>query len=189
MHRFALHAAAAPVLAFGFAFLSGAGGPARQARDASAVLRAADGAVVGSAEFTARGADSTLVHVVVDADIGGAEHGVHVHAVGRCDPPGFTSAGGHLNPFGRHHGLLNPEGAHAGDLPNMFLAPARGGAPPHGELSAVLAVPLDSILDADGSAIVVHAGADDQMSDPSGNSGARVACGVVTADAGRRRTP
>jgi Cu-Zn family superoxide dismutase len=100
--------------------------------------------------------------------------------VGRCDAPDFATAGAHHNPAGRKHGLENPQGPHAGDLPNIVvnaneeavvdLALVR----PSSETSA-----LAGLLDADGAAIVIHATADDQRTDPSGNSGARIACGVL----------
>jgi len=102
-------------------------------------------------------------------------HGVHVHAVGRCDPPDFTSAGAHWNPAGKKHGMNNPAGPHAGDLPNVEVAA-------NGVLGATLVLPnasMASLLDADGAALVIHAAADDYMTDPSGNSGARIACAVI----------
>jgi len=102
-------------------------------------------------------------------------HGLHVHAVGRCDPPDFTSAGAHWNPAGKQHGLSNPAGPHAGDLPNVEVAA-------NGVLSATVTVAgasLAALLDADGSALVLHAAADDYRTDPSGNSGARIACAVI----------
>jgi Cu-Zn family superoxide dismutase len=103
-------------------------------------------------------------------------HGIHVHAVGRCDPPDFASAGSHWNPAGRKHGFSNPAGHHAGDLPNVEVAA-------NGVLAATVVLPdasMATLLDADGAAIVIHAAADDYMTDPSGNSGARIACAVIT---------
>lgn len=102
-------------------------------------------------------------------------HGIHVHSVGRCDPPDFASAGGHWNPAGKKHGLNSPAGPHAGDLPNVNVAA-------NGVLSATVTLPgasMSSLLDADGSALMLHAGPDDYMTDPSGNSGARIACAVI----------
>jgi len=102
-------------------------------------------------------------------------HGVHVHAVGRCEGPDFASAGSHWNPAGKKHGLNNPAGPHAGDMPNVEVAA-------NGVLSATVVLPgasMDSLLDADGAALLIHAGADDYMTDPSGNSGARIACAVI----------
>lgn len=102
-------------------------------------------------------------------------HGIHVHSVGRCDPPDFASAGGHWNPLGRKHGMNNAAGPHAGDLPNVEVAV-------NGVLSATVTLAgasMDKLLDADGTALVIHAQPDDYVSDPSGNSGARIACAVL----------
>jgi Cu-Zn family superoxide dismutase len=109
-------------------------------------------------------------------------HGIHVHAVGRCDPPDFASAGPHWNPAARKHGMHNPLGPHAGDLPNVEVAA-------NGVLGATLTLPNASLfappgapgalLDADGATLVIHAQADDYVTDPSGNSGPRIACAVI----------
>jgi Cu-Zn family superoxide dismutase len=102
-------------------------------------------------------------------------HGLHVHSVGRCDPPDFASAGPHWNPAGRQHGLNNPAGPHAGDLPNVEVA-ANGAL----GITVVLAgASMASLLDADGAALLLHASADDYKTDPSGNSGPRIACAVI----------
>jgi Cu-Zn family superoxide dismutase len=106
-------------------------------------------------------------------------HGVHVHAVGRCDPPDFASAGAHWNPAEKKHGINNPAGPHAGDMPNVEVAA-------NGVLSATLTLAgasMASLLDADGAALVIHAAADDYVTDPSGNSGARIACAVIQPNA------
>src|SRR5439155_692784 len=101
--------------------------------------------------------------------------GVHVHAVGKCDGPDFTSAGPHFNPAGRQHGALNPQGAHAGDLPNIEVgADGKGRLESTTELMSLIGG-TTSVFDADGSAIVVHAAPDDFRTDPTGNSGARIA--------------
>ena len=102
-------------------------------------------------------------------------HGVHVHAVGRCEGPEFTSAGSHWNPTNRKHGTNNPDGPHAGDMPNVEVAA-------NGTLGTTVVLPgatMATLLDADGSALVLHAAADDYTTDPSGNSGARIACAVI----------
>jgi Cu-Zn family superoxide dismutase len=102
-------------------------------------------------------------------------HGIHVHSVGRCDPPDFASAGPHWNPLAKQHGMNNPAGAHAGDLPNVDVAA-------NGVLGATVTVPgasMASLLDAEGASLVIHAAADDYVTDPSGNSGARIACAVL----------
>lgn len=105
-------------------------------------------------------------------------HGVHIHTTGRCDGPDFTTAGGHWNPLGKKHGSMNPQGAHEGDLPNLIIDTSR-----RGHLGAVIAgATMAGLLDADGAAIVVHAGPDDLMTDPAGGSGSRIACGVFARD-------
>lgn len=106
-------------------------------------------------------------------------HGIHVHPIGRCDPPDFNSAGTHWNPTGRQHGLNNPAGPHAGDMPNVTVAR-------NGVLAEAVTLPGASfaqLLDADGAALMIHAGADDYVSQPAGNSGPKIACGVITVAA------
>jgi Cu-Zn family superoxide dismutase len=104
-------------------------------------------------------------------------HGIHLHTTGRCEPP-FTTAGGHWNPMGRMHGTQNPQGPHLGDMPNIVVSSdgiaAVSVTTPGGTLLGT-----DALLDADGAAVVIHESADDYRTDPSGNSGARIACGVV----------
>jgi len=102
-------------------------------------------------------------------------HGIHVHPIGRCDPPDFASAGTHWNPAGKQHGLNNPNGPHAGDLPNVEVAA-------NGVLSQTVVLPnatMAQLLDADGSSIMIHAQADDYVSQPAGNSGPKIACAVI----------
>jgi Cu-Zn family superoxide dismutase len=102
-------------------------------------------------------------------------HGIHVHSNGRCDPPGFESAGAHWNPAQRKHGLQNPQGPHVGDLPNISVS-SSGVAR---ETLVLGGISLAALADADGSALIIHAQADDYSTDPSGNSGARIACAVL----------
>lgn len=111
-------------------------------------------------------------------------HGIHFHAVGKCEgstSPAFSTAGGHYNPMGREHGLQNPNGPHAGDNPNIVI-PASGVGNVNFSTNRVSLTPgPTSVFDADGTALVIHASADDQVTNPAGNSGARIACGVITA--------
>jgi len=111
------------------------------------------------------------------------DHGIHIHEKGACDAAGkFESAGGHFNPGSHQHGKDNPEGPHAGDLPNITVPPEGAGALVDiADDSVTLGEGENSLLDADGSAIVVHADPDDYKTDPSGNSGDRIACGVIEA--------
>ncbi len=104
-------------------------------------------------------------------------HGIHVHTVGRCDAPGFTTAGPHWNPSGARHGFNNPAGPHRGDLPNVSVA-ANGVLQ---EAVSLAGATVGGLLDADGAALVLHAARDDYITDPSGNSGDRIACAVISS--------
>jgi Cu-Zn family superoxide dismutase len=144
---------------------------------ATAVLRDAGGATKASATAEQTG-ESVRIRVEAQGLPQGA-YGLHVHAVGRCDPPDFATAGPHWNPTGRQHGKSNPQGAHLGDLPNLMV-----GTDGQGSIEAVIASSTirggsASLLDDDGAALMIHAAADDYRTDPSGNSGARIACGVL----------
>src|SRR3990172_3263348 len=145
---------------------------------ASAQLKNASGQVVGSAQFFQDG--QGVVQVKVDVTgLPAGSHGIHIHTVGKCDAPDFTTAGGHFNPGSKKHGLLSTEGPHAGDLP-VLTVDARGAGSLQTTTSRIsVAAGATSILDSDGSALVIHAAADDQLTDPTGNSGARIACGVI----------
>ena len=102
-------------------------------------------------------------------------HGIHVHPIGRCDRPDFSTAGTHWNPSGREHGMNNPKGPHDGDMPNVTVAA-------NGILQETVVLPKASmaqLLDADGSSIMIHANADDYVSQPAGNSGAKIACAII----------
>jgi Cu-Zn family superoxide dismutase len=141
----------------------------------------ASGANIGTVRVFA---ENTGVTLRIDAaGLPAGMHGAHLHAVGKCEGPKFTSAGGHWNPTSKQHGHQNPAGYHTGDLGNL-------GVGADGKLTAGLLVPgvrVSSdgfgdgpvLLDADGAALVIHAGQDDEKTDPSGNSGDRIACAVL----------
>src|SRR5688500_8323818 len=159
----------------------GVAGAQAPPRAANAVIRGAGGPLVGTASLTeaAEGARIALLVRVLPA--GG--QGLHIHATGTCEGPAFTSAGGHFNPTGAQHGLRNPAGAHAGDLPELVVA-ANGTASYATTTNRLtLGAGLLSLFDADGSSIVIHADPDDHVTDPTGNSGARIACGQIVAGA------
>ena len=145
-------------------------------RIGSATLTLANGQPAGSAQIVAAGSRVTLA--VGLTGIAPGAHGIHLHTVGACNGPDFASAGGHLNPLGRHHGSLAADGKHEGDLPNVVIQSGGSGA-----LTADLSGTPEEVrawlFDTDGAAIVVHADPDDYKTDPSGNSGARIACGVI----------
>ncbi len=106
-------------------------------------------------------------------------HAIHIHEIGTCTAPDFKSAGAHYNPDDKHHGKDNPAGKHAGDLDNITVG--RDGKV-HAVLmdsSVTLGLGPSSLLKAGGTALVIHEKADDYKSDPAGNSGARIACGVI----------
>jgi Cu-Zn family superoxide dismutase len=163
----------APLCLLAAGCTAGMNGSAPPAAGAGASLSDATGAPRGMATLaeTSAGLEVRILGQGLPPGI----HGVHLHAVGRCDAPDFQSAGAHWNPTMKQHGHDNPQGAHAGDLPNLVIR-----ADGRGELR--FTVPqgtLASLLDADGAAVVVHANADDYRTDPSGNSGGRIACGVL----------
>jgi Cu-Zn family superoxide dismutase len=107
------------------------------------------------------------------------EHAIHVHTAPKCEGPAFASAGPHLNPDNKHHGLKNPDGPHAGDVPNFTVA-ADGTAKTSVVAPGVTLGPgANSVFSNGGTSLVIHAKADDNMTDPSGNSGDRIACGVI----------
>ena len=108
-------------------------------------------------------------------------YAMHLHAVGKCEGPVFTSAGGHFNPAMKQHGQLNPAGEHSGDLPNIVVGDDRKGSMTALRPGLRLVDGDAPLLDADGAAVVVHAQPDDYKTDPAGNAGARIACGVVAA--------
>jgi Cu-Zn family superoxide dismutase len=150
--------------------------PALAVDTASAVLKDASGKDVGKATLTA-----TPSGVLVNLDLTAVppgDHAFHIHAVGKCEPPDFKSAGPHFNPDETKHGLMNPEGPHAGDMPNLHV-------PADGKLQVEILDPNvtlgaeAALLDADGAALVIHAAADDYKTDPAGNAGNRIACGVI----------
>jgi superoxide dismutase, Cu-Zn family len=139
---------------------------------AVAELTTADGKSVGTATATQVG--NGIQVVVAGRDMPPGAHGAHVHTVGKCDAPKFETAGSHWNPDAKKHGLENTAGPHAGDMPNIDVA-ANG----TGNLTFTLpGGTFDGLFDADGSAFVIHAKPDDMKTDPSGNSGDRIACGV-----------
>lgn len=144
---------------------------------ASASMRLASGQELGTLTLEARGTSLRISGTLKGLTAG--IRGIHIHEVGRCDAPEFVSAGPHHNPTSKKHGLEIPQGPHAGDLPNIVVDGS-------GQASVnVMPVPsstgaaLAELLDADGAAVVIHAGPDDQRTDPAGNSGARIACGVI----------
>ena len=142
------------------------------------------GRPVGVATFTERGAGLTIELSVRNLFEG--VKAVHIHEIGTCVGPGFESAGEHFNPHRRQHGLKNPSGPHAGDLPNLVVSEMGRGRLTFTTSLLTLRGRGDALLGGDGTAVVVHAGTDDETTDPSGRSGGRLACGVIVPAAPRR---
>ncbi|KKC27882.1 superoxide dismutase family protein [Sphingomonas sp. SRS2] len=123
------------------------------------------------------------IHVDVKAvGLPAGVHAVHIHTTGTCTGPDFTSAGGHWNPGKKQHGHDNPAGAHKGDMPNMTVGADGTGMLTTTVKGATLKGGSEPLFDADGAAIVVHAAADDYKTDPTGNAGGRLGCGIVKAE-------
>jgi Cu-Zn family superoxide dismutase len=148
-----------------------------EAKTAKATLKDADGKEVGSAALTQTPA-GVLIRLVLDG-LPPGERAFHIHGVGKCEPP-FASAGPHFNPRGRKHGLMAAGGHHAGDMPNLVV-------PSDGALTVEVLNPdvtlekgkANSLFGPQGTALVIHAGKDDYKTDPTGDAGGRIACGVV----------
>jgi superoxide dismutase, Cu-Zn family len=169
---------------FGLVVVLDQAGFAQEQTRGVADLKDRDGRSIGRATFREQ-----TIGVVIQFQVKGLSpglHAVHVHAVGQCTAPAFTSAGSHFNPTQKKHGLNNPEGPHAGDLPNMLVAQDGSGRYEVFADGVTLKGGPASLLDSDGSALVIHAGVDDNSTDPAGNAGDRVACGVITADGSKR---
>jgi Cu-Zn family superoxide dismutase len=157
-----------------------AAGPAA-APQARGTFVDASGASVGWLRLTEDRRGDVHVNVHVKGLAAGL-HGTHIHAVGSCTPT-FAAAGGHYNPLGHQHGLDNPNGPHAGDLPNLIVNESGIGHLDASTDRVTLSEGAATLFDADGSAFIIHANPDDQVTDAgNGGSGARIACAVIVAD-------
>jgi Cu-Zn family superoxide dismutase len=147
------------------------------AQSAKATFKNDEGTDVGGVDLT-QVSDGVLLKISLKG-LPSGDHALHVHAVGKCEPP-FTSAGGHFNPENKKHGMMSTEGHHAGDMPNLVI-------PASGELNLELvntAITLEkdkpnSVFKPEGTALIIHANPDDYKTDPTGNAGGRIACAVI----------
>jgi len=150
---------------------------AASAQSGKATLKNAEGKEVGTAQLS-QTPHGVLVSLTLKG-IAAGEHAFHVHQTGKCEPP-FTTAGGHFNPASKKHGIMAADGPHAGDMPNLHI-------PADGNLTIEVvnaAVTLDkdkpnSLYKPEGTALIIHAGKDDYKTDPTGDAGGRIACGVI----------
>ncbi len=165
----------------------GAAGLSAAQKPVKVELKDAAGASVGTATISEAKAGGVSIALNLKG-LPAGEHAVHIHQNAKCEAPGFTTAGGHFNPDGKQHGIDNPMGPHAGDMPNFTVKPD-GTAKvtvidPRVNMNA--ATDTHSIFANGGTALMIHAAADDMKSDPAGNAGARIACGVILKPAARR---
>ena len=151
--------------------------PGPMMTSAQAEVRDPGGRLLARSTATQIG-DSVRVRIEA-AGLATGTYAAHVHAIGRCDPPAFESAGPHWNPTGRQHGSQNPQGQHLGDLPNLMVGTTGQGSFEYSIPGASLSGGGGAMLDRDGAAVVIHTGPDDYRTEPSGNSWARLACGVL----------
>jgi Cu-Zn family superoxide dismutase len=151
--------------------------PVRAQKTAHADIVDSKGQKIGTAKLkqTSKGVQISLTASQLSPGI----HGFHFHAVGKCEGPDFKTAGSHFNPDNKKHGAKNPDGPHAGDMLNIEVAADGKVHATSLDPDVTLGDGPNSLFHPDGTALVIHAQADDLMTDPSGNSGARIACGVI----------
>ena len=167
----------ATVMGFFLLLILGCGGESAPEK-AKATLVDPQGQKVGEAQLieTPQGVKITLQVENLPPGV----HALHIHDKGLCEPPGFQTAGGHFNPFGKQHGLKNPQGPHAGDLPNLVVGEDGKETLETINTLVTLKPGKNSLFQPGGTSLVIHAGPDDYMTDPAGHAGARIACGVIT---------
>lgn len=155
--------------------------PKQSAQSAHADIVNAQGQKIGTATIHQAG-NGVRISVEV-SQLPPGTHGIHIHTVGKCEGPAFTTAGGHLNPASKKHGKDNPDGPHAGDLLNLEVGADGIGKASLSDANATLGEGPNSLFHEGGTSLVIHEKADDYKTDPAGNSGARIACGVISSGA------
>ena len=168
------------VIIVAIAGLLGAAAVYAASKPVTVALKDAKGQSVGTAVVTENKGGSGVTMKLNLKGLPPGEHAVHFHSVAKCEGPAFTTAGGHFNPDQKHHGLDNPEGPHAGDMPNFTVKPNGTAKVTVVDPRVNLGAGDHSLFANGGTSLMIHAKADDMKSDPAGNAGDRIACGTIT---------